>query len=84
MHKRFTTNSQKMHGKIPKLCLLLRKIDRLHTVEQLFSTATKMQLNFYKLSLQGPPTIYNSGPQEFTIHGLWPQNSNDDVVIPLI
>ena len=53
-------------------------------MERLFSTATMTQLSFYKLSLQWPPTACNSGPSEFTIHGLWPQDSNDNVVIPLV
>ena len=53
-------------------------------MEQLFSTVTKTQLNFYKLSLQLPPTVCNSGPPEFTINRLWPQDSNDDAVILLI
>ena len=53
-------------------------------MERLFSTAAKTQLSFYKLSLQWPPTVCNSSPREFTIHDLWPQDSNDNAVIPLV
>ncbi|XP_022756660.1 ribonuclease MC-like [Durio zibethinus] len=43
---------------------------------------------FYKLSLQWPAAACNSGrmtckqpiPKKFTIHGIWPQDSNDDPV----
>ncbi|XP_022756662.1 ribonuclease S-4-like isoform X2 [Durio zibethinus] len=45
---------------------------------------------FYKLSLQWPPAVCNSGgmtckppiPKIFTIHGIWPQDNNDVPVPP--
>ncbi|KAH1047238.1 hypothetical protein J1N35_038022 [Gossypium stocksii] len=47
-------------------------------------------ISFYKLSLQWPPATCNVGklnctppiPSKFTIHGIWPQDSNDKPIPP--
>ncbi|XP_021297305.1 ribonuclease MC-like [Herrania umbratica] len=45
--------------------------------------------DFYKLSLQWPPSVCYTGrrcipdiPNKFTIHGLWPQHADDEPVRP--
>ncbi|XP_022756013.1 ribonuclease 3-like [Durio zibethinus] len=64
-------------------------------LQQQFATTTAPKappgpFTFHKLSLQWPPAACNSGqmtckppiPREFTIHGIWPQYSNDNQVPP--
>ncbi|XVE91282.1 hypothetical protein DITRI_Ditri20bG0141100 [Diplodiscus trichospermus] len=60
-------------------------------VRRLFAnTKATPPIDFYKLSLQWPPSSCNSGKMnctlpighEFTIHGLWPQDRNDKPIPP--